>query len=516
MKNRFYFLVLYFLILSSYLSFAQAGSLDLSFDTDGLLTTSIGTFDDEAKVIKIQPDGKIIVAGHSYNDSNYDFAVVRYNTNGSLDTTFGTNGVVTTTIGTSDEKARDLVIQIDGKIVVIGYARIGSNDAIAVVRYNSNGTLDDTFDFDGKVITSSGIYDEYSESIALQNDGKIVVTGTSYSNSGSDLIVVRYNTDGSLDASFNADGIATADVSMNNVDVGNSVVIQEDQKILVAGYCKGNLNADFAILRYNTDGSLDATFGQNGIKTHGIVGTFNEYATGMSIQNDGKIVVTGFTNNLFFDFIVTRYNTDGSFDDTFNNDGISTTDFGMGVDFGNAIDLAIQSDGKIVVVGYRNNGTPLNFALARYNSDGSLDATFDDDGLVITQFTQTGNCSGYDIAIQNDGKILVAGGSFDSQNSIALARYNNIINLSIDNNETRNIVVAPNPFSEYTVFHYSASFNNATLVVYNSIGQVVKKRSNIYGESITLNRDELTNGIYLVTLEQNQNTFFSTKLMVTE
>jgi len=170
-------LLAYTLLLSIAVSFAQDGSLDLSFSTDGRVVVSIGTFDGQASAIAVQSDGKILVAGHSHNNSNYDFALVRFNSDGTLDNSFGSAGVVTTAIGTGDDKARAIALQSDGKIVVAGYSYTGSIDAIAVARYNSNGSLDNTFDGNGMLTTSQGVYNEYAQGVAIQGDGKIVVTG---------------------------------------------------------------------------------------------------------------------------------------------------------------------------------------------------------------------------------------------------------------------------------------------------------------------------------------------------
>jgi uncharacterized delta-60 repeat protein len=197
----------------------------------------------------VQSDGKIVAAGYSYNGSNFDFAVVRYNTNGSLDTTFDTDGKVTTAIGSGTDAAYSVVLQSDGKIVVAGNSRIGSNDDFAVVRYNTNGSLDTTFDTDGKVTTAIGSGTDEARSVVVQSDGKIVAAGYSDNGPNFDFAVVRYNTNGSLDTTFDTDGKVTTAVGLGD-DEAYSVVLQSDGKIVAAGYSDNGPNFDFAVVSY--------------------------------------------------------------------------------------------------------------------------------------------------------------------------------------------------------------------------------------------------------------------------
>jgi len=171
---------------------AADGDLDTSFSGDGKQTTAIGSGTDEANSVVLQSDGKIVAAGYSHNGTNNDFAVVRYNTDGSLDTTFDTDGKVTTDIGSSQDQAYSVVLQSDGKIVVAGWSYNGSNNDFAVVRYNTDGSLDTTFDTDGKVTTAIGSGIDAAYSVVLQSDGKIVVAGYSYNGTNDDFAVVRY------------------------------------------------------------------------------------------------------------------------------------------------------------------------------------------------------------------------------------------------------------------------------------------------------------------------------------
>ena len=329
--------------------------------------------------LTVQLDGKILVSG----SSNGDFALARYNIDGSLDTSFSGDGKVITESG-GDDSGTGVTIQSDGKILLSGF----SNEDFALVRYNSDGTLDASFSGDGIVITNIG-NEDYASGVAVQADGKILVTGNTWlGNGNSNFALVRYNQDGNLDTSFSGDGIVTTDI--NYRDQGIGITLQNDGKIIVVG----ESNGDFAVLRYNTNGSLDTSFSGDGIVTKD-VGNYDS-AWSAVVQSDGKILVVGYVNggidqpfsmqsdgilvkNRDSNFALIRYNSDGSLDTSFGNGGVVTTDFGYNdIAFG----IALQSDGKIVLSG----GSDGDFALARYNTDGSLDASFGEsaNGIVTT------------------------------------------------------------------------------------------------------------------------------------
>ncbi|MEL0587155.1 MAG: tandem-95 repeat protein [Candidatus Thiodiazotropha sp. (ex. Lucinoma kazani)] len=362
-------------------------------DADGIVTTPIGSGDDDGTSVTVQADGKILVAGYSHNGSNNDFALTRYNADGSLDTSFGGgDGIVTTAVGSNNDNAFSVAVQTDGKILVGGYSRIGGNYDFALTRYNADGTLDTSFGGgDGIVTTGVGTLDAYANDITVQTDGKILVAGESYNGSDIDFTLIRYNTNGTLDTGFGGgDGIVTTDVG-SGFDQGRSVTVQADGKILVGGYADIGIAKDFALTRYNTDGTLDTSFGGgDGIVTT-TVGPAADYGQSVTVQADGKILVAGDTyNGSNYDFAVTRYNTDGTLDTSFGGDGIVTTDLGAGHDFG--FGVTTQTDGKILVAGYGDIGPNKDFALVRYNSDGTLDTSFDAIGLLdgAPSFTEGG------------------------------------------------------------------------------------------------------------------------------
>jgi uncharacterized delta-60 repeat protein len=381
------------------------------------VTTDFAGNNDWAYAVAIQGDGKIVAAGRA-DLPGYDFALVRYNIDGSPDTTFSGDGKITTDFAGSTDGARAVAIQADGKIIAAGLTWPSTNYDFALARYNIDGSLDGTFGGDGRVTTDFAGGPDQAFAVAVQGDGKIVTAGLARSAS-TDFALARYNSDGSLDPTFDGDGLVTTDFS-GAEDQANAFAIQADGKIVTAGHAVVAGTNEFALARYNTDASLDPTFSGDGRVTTGFAPPFVE-ATAVAIQEDGRIVTVGFAGS--FDFALARHNTDGSLDATFSGDGTVTTSFFGGSD--RAFGMAIQGDGKIVVAGDASPPHLAgDFALARYNSDGSLDAGFGGDGRVTIDFAGN-NDEALAMAIQADGKILAAGLADVSgnQDDFALARH---------------------------------------------------------------------------------------------
>ena len=328
---------------------------------------------------------------------------------GDLDLSFGVDGKVTTDISFRAEKASGVAIQTDGKIVTVGS---GTGD-FTVVRYNQDGTLDPTFGNGGIVLADLGDPFDDAFGVALQSDGRIVVVG------GAGLgkfVLARFNTDGSLDTGFDGDGRVMTDFGSIGGNRAFAVAIQSDGKIIAAGNSEIQINrGHIAMARYNVDGSLDTTFGtggrvmtdlESGGRVHGVL-----------IQEDGKIIIVGGTN-FESDFLLVRYNVDGSLDQSFGSDGKVLTDFGS---HDTAFDAALQDDGKIIAAGVGSN----RIALARYTSNGFLDTEFDGDGMVITEFFGENIEQANGLAIQENNKMVIVGSVFRGADpSFAIARYN--------------------------------------------------------------------------------------------
>ena len=281
--------------------FTANGTLDTSFDTDGMAAAVFANSYASANAVGIQPDGGIVVAGYvlNINNSNEDFAAARFLPNGALDTSFDNDGLITTAIGTGNDVGNAMAIQTDGRIIVAGSAVFGSTTDFALIRYNPDGSLDTTFSFDGKQTTPIGTGNDVANALTIQPNGKIIAAGYAAITSGNnDFAVVRYNADGSLDTTFDGDGKLTTPIGSFN-DVGNAVAIQTDGKILVAGSTESASNVnDFAVVRYNTDGSLDNLYGSGGKVVVDVSGS-NDLGNAAALDSSGKTIIAGGANNLF-------------------------------------------------------------------------------------------------------------------------------------------------------------------------------------------------------------------------
>lgn len=341
------------------------GALDTSFSADGIVTTVVSATKLEyATAVAIQPDGKILVAGYNdTSDSNPgNFVLIRYDQNGVPDTAFDGDGIVVTPIPASgpNSRAEAMALQADGKIVVVGASGNGVWD-IVLVRYNADGSLDTSFDTggdgDGIVIAPGG--GSFMNAVAVQPDGRIVVAGSSIGGaSGSDVIVQRYTSGGVLDTTFSGDGIASFNVPDSVSGGAYALALQPDGHIVVAGTTGSAGTIDFLLLRFDTGGALDTTFDGDGVVVTDFPFTGGSdpvnRGRALVIQPDGRILIVGdtYANNVdpsARDLALARYNADGTPDNTFSLDGRATTSVSNGRDYGNAV--ALRASGRIVVGG---------------------------------------------------------------------------------------------------------------------------------------------------------------------
>lgn len=422
---------------------ASAGTLDPTFGNSGRVQIGFnlgGTNLDEARAIAIQSNGRIVVVGDVAVTGGSNFAAVRLNLDGSLDTTFGGAGKATVAFAansvTTSSVATSVAIQVDGKIVLAGYATSSSND-FAVTRLNTDGTLDTTFGTGGKATIPfdlGGLNDDSAKAITLQADGKIVLVGQVETATGYDFGVVRLNTNGSLDTSFDVDGKLTVgfDLGRSNSDIATAVVQQTDTKLVIVGTADTATGNDFAVVRLNADGSLDKSFATTGKTTFdfNLGGNNDDSASGVALQSSGKLIVAGTANaQARSAFAVVRMNTDGSVDKTFGTNGASTINFAAGgSNLATVNGVALQSDNRIVLAGGIAPTTNGDFAAARLSPDGALDTTFGTGGKTTIAFNQGGrnNDVANAVAVQADGRVILAGsadtGGANFLGDIAVAR----------------------------------------------------------------------------------------------
>jgi uncharacterized delta-60 repeat protein len=398
-----------------------AGSLDTCWNGTGTALTAVKSVDFGKSAMPL-PDGKVIAVGSASSVSSLDIALVRYNPDGSLDSSFGNAGKVLSALGIAAKAAS---LQTDGKIVVIGQ----SGADFALVRYNANGSLDSNFGNAGITITDFNSRLDTANALSLQPDGKIIAVGSSQVDPSSDpdFAAARYNPDGSLDSGFGNAGKLLTDINAQ-FDLANAVTIQNDGKILLAGSTKTRISSfgQMVLARYNPNGTLDSSFGGGGIVLPSL-STPNSESNAVAVQPDGKIVVFGNAGGGNQDFALVRVNSDGVMDSGFGIAGVVLTNLRAGspipsFDRGKAV--TILADGKILCAG-DGFGIEDQYALTRHNPDGSLDTSFGLGGkVVILLGTDTGRPSINSLSLQPDGRVLLAGSQLvGSLSEIAVLRY---------------------------------------------------------------------------------------------
>ncbi|MCP4577440.1 MAG: hypothetical protein GY846_14285 [Deltaproteobacteria bacterium] len=405
-SKKLLFFVCFLVVCFPCLVLGAPGDLDITYNPPNGYTLYDGWNTDSYMGAAIQADGKIVVSTGVENGENDDVGVLRYNGDGTLDAAFGTSGIVTYDGGNGNDCGRLLAIQPDGKIVLTGYTHNGNDYEILIMRLNVDGTPDGSFGNNGIAVYHNADRNDYGRGIAIQADGKLLVTARSTGGGTSIAMMLRYGVDGVLDDTFGTNGVVNYESDQGNAGF-RDVVIQGDGKIITSGYTKTTAGYLFLTARYHREGILDDTFGANGISTYD-GGHGNAGARGVAIQADGKIVVSGGNfNGNDLDVVVLRYNPNGTLDSGFGANGVVTYDGGKGDDNGRR--LALQEGGRIVVTGNTSNGSKGFVLVLRYNRDGTPDVGFGNAGAVVMQLGE-GDDWGESVAISADQKIVVAGG----------------------------------------------------------------------------------------------------------
>lgn len=381
----------------------------------------------------IQNEGSIIAGGSVTLHGLSQFMIARYTPFGSIDTTYGYNGYVATPIGSS-AVANALVAQSNGQVIVAGLADLAVGNTFALARYDQQGVLDSSFNSTGMVTKSIGT-GACANSLVIDRSGKYVVAGVSVIDGAPIITVVRYHSNGSIDSHFGNNGVAIKRIygSAGAHDVG----LQSFGNIVTAGFAINSGTREFALARFTTNGSLDTTFGSGGTRVTPIGA--DAFANALAIQINDYIVAAGVGNNRF---ALVRYLPNGLPDSLFGHAGIVTTAIGSNSQIN---DVILQSNGNIIAVGSSDN----KFALARYNTDGMLDTTFGNAGIVTTSIGNSASANS--VTVQNNGQIIVAG---NSDTGVVIVRYNS--NGSIDTSFGINgIVNFPSTYNAPDIFGIS-------------------------------------------------------------
>ncbi len=409
-------------VLTASNAFCQSGQPDVTFGVNGIVKTDIdsGSFD-LMRAIAIQPDQKILAVGSIGTGNTSDFVVVRYLPDGSPDPDFGIDGIAIIDFDGMSSTCYAITIQPDGHIVLAGQTSHSNAADFALARLNTDGSLDTTFSHDGKVVTDLSTAFEYPNTVLLQEDGKIIAAGRMESKTFSDFAAVRYLPNGEPDEDFGFHGIVVT--SLQSEDEATCGVIQSDGKIILAGYSSVSAKGDFAMVRYLEDGTIDKTFGTNGKVITDLQGTGgSDFASSIVMEPNGNLVLTGSAN---FDYTVlesdigiARYDADGHLDPTFGNQGIYILELGGNTQ---AFGLARQTDGKYIIAGKSDFVFSHNqWLLVRINHDGGLDTLFGDHGLTLTNLNGNSD-QPFGVLIQKDSRIVVGGFYVD------LANYNFVV-----------------------------------------------------------------------------------------
>ncbi|HUM45704.1 MAG TPA: fibronectin type III domain-containing protein [Chitinophagales bacterium] len=422
-----YFVIL--LLFCSYNVFSQDGVPDESFGTGGVVVLQPSSKFDNANDVEILPDGKIMVTGNAQTTAeNFDVAIYRLNSDGSPDPTFGNNGLVIHDLFGLQEFAYDMKILPDGKMLVAGGTMVAQPDDIDFfcARLNADGSFDTSFGTNGVTTIHFTINEDEATAIALQPDGKIILAG--YAQTGgvpTSTALARLNNDGSIDNTFSGDGKVLASVGTNSEKGAQDILLLDDGNIMTTGYIQ-NTTQDILVWKFTSAGEIDMTFGNSGSKT---INPNNSNDIGYAITRhplNGRILIGGrYGIGTKADAMVLSISEQGVIDSAFGTNGYATLNINF-ADRANAV--FVQPDGKIIITGgHAASGISFyNCFTARFNEDGTIDNTFGtSNGYTLSPFGEVGSI-GNDIDMQSDGKIVVAGiASQVSGNDFGILRYNN-------------------------------------------------------------------------------------------
>lgn len=428
---------------------AQPGTLDPSFSTDGLQTTDVGvgTYD-QAYALAVQPAGGIVLAGVAGYEGAMDFGVVRYLEDGTTDPAFGTNGRVALPVGEADDVARAIALQPDGRIVLGGYSYTGAGIGFALARLNADGTPDTGFGDQGHVITlTPGDITLQARAVAVQDDGRILLAG----GGSAGFAIMRYTTTGEADTTFGDHGLVTIHFSNGN-DQCTALAVQPDGNILLAGYSNGLVSDSVALARLQPDGSLDGTFGTNGTLRTNYPGLPSTVAA-MALMPDGCFVLCGSANPRA---IAARLLPDGSPDPGFNAFGWRFFTF-PNTTLARFNAVQVQPDGSVLLGGSVNSNAG-DLVLVHLREDGTYNPAFGSGGFTITDINGVAD-DALALALQTDGRILLAGSTNGgaSDYDFAAARYLPDLTVTVPegNEAVLHLTTYPVPFTDVLTVDYT-------------------------------------------------------------
>jgi uncharacterized delta-60 repeat protein len=497
------------------------GELDLTFGDGGTVIYPVNSLESFQDVV-MQDDQKIIALGMSFNGSFVSTAhVMRFNPDGALDETFGNAGIFTYNLN-FEANLYTSVIDGEGKIIVAGSTTDYNDYRILIMRLNTDGTLDSSFGDAGVVVENVspavGYFENFAADMALDANGNILVSGSSYNeNYILRPVVLRFTPNGELDSTFGVGGVASGP-SGEGASSFQAVLVQPDGKIVAAGFFGYTVFwTVLMVARFNEDGTLDTTFSEDGYMQHSYSGS-EDRGFSAEFTPDGKIVVAGFTitNTTGYSAILMQVTNTGEIDTNFGDSGIVEGNIG---DFDFADDLAILNDGTILVVGSGGSQSDFDLAIWKYLPDGTPDTSFDTDGLIQHQL-ENQNAFSYGVAIQDDGKVVIAGQAKapNNINHFLLARLEHEATISVNEMEVNTFNMYPNPAAPGQSIRLDLNTTSGTKAeLYSSTGAL------IYSAAIGFNTSSaafqlpsnIAEGIYLVVVKDQGGKTYSKQVVVT-
>lgn len=506
--NKIIFIIALVLFTRELIYAQNAGDLDLSFGSTGTVTTDLGVGYDQCFGLVIQSDQKVVIGGRSIGEDGYSHpTLIRKNIDGSLDNTFDQDGIATVDIihGGDLVLGDPLAIQPDGKLLLASNQWQPEGTVITVSRFNTDGSIDLSFGVDGSASADVSGYMNTAHSMIRQSDGKIVLAGYGkyFSGDVSRLLVVRFLENGEIDLDFGDEGsllLSDAGYTHMAMDVSQ----QNDGKLLLTGQRLMSGFSEYSIIRLNEDGTFDSSFGEEGVANINL-GYGYDIPTHIEVRTNGSILIAGLadmgsgTNS----FALLGLNSNGELDFSFGNNGLVLGPFeGL---FDSAQSLVETTDGKIVLVGHHVSGNSIYGAVLRYQPDGATDTSFGENGVA---FIEADSYHLENVLIQADGKIVVCGwmGYSDTNEhhfSASRLYYENSVGIDEVSLDSNVLLVYPNPGKDkiYVKWKSLASI----LKVFDPYGNLIMTKPIVGMNHVELDIAELASGIYNLVLESEDH-----------
>ena len=490
------------LFIVSFSGYAQLpGDLDITFGTNGIVTHDVSSLNDETIKVRLQNDNKILCLGKTQTGwQNDDIFILRLLPSGELDYTFGQNGVVLIEVSQRNDVGTDMILQNDGKILIVGYTTPPNNLNPLLIRLLPNGQLDDAFGNNGLFTIDIGLLSTLQRVELLQDDNILCLGQV-----GDDVAVFKFLSDGSLDISFGDGGKVILDTG-SDYYTGTDLVVAEDTGFFVCGSSGiSATEANALVCKFQSDGSLDQSFNLTGYKEFTVDQSYliNQASRISLIESNGLLVAGNLYESGSSESFVTRILSNGSIDITFGNSGFFNFDNGAGYDL--LFDMIPQPNGKILLGGKTaGSGSDYDFFVLRTTENGSLDPTFGNNGVVITEVSPDDDGIA-DMELQADGKLVVAGTArVGTNDDIALARYHTGINTSVAEISTESkLSVYPNPAINQLTLVAENKLKNVQLL--DAMGKTVLVQT-VNSSRVIVDLSEVPSGIYLLRATDDKHT----------